>query len=678
MSLHQDTYKYYCITEGSYIKETVTAGDSAPTSCKNDGGHTIDSNSVALYFKALRNTDIGLSNVENIKNNLSASAAPTSTNDDSEGYTVGSLWVDTTNDVQYICVDATNDAAVWNSSLGETNTGSNIGVGGIGVYKQKNGTALEFKNINAGSSRVSVSDDTGDNEIDIDVSEGNININNLSGAPTGDVVGTSDAQVLTNKTLADNSDNSKKVQFELSGLSTSTTRTITVPDSDLTMGDMTGPNSSTDHALVRYDGTSGKLVQDSGVSIDDSNNVSGMGYLELDDILEPSNPGSSKGRLYKKTGDDGLFWKPDAVGAEVDLTTGSGSNGDYFDGYDDQGGSLTSTFADVLLTVERQKTSGFTHVASSAEVICAAAGTYMIVAQVHFSVGSNDEGEMQLLLDTGSGYQTVDGSVISAGMGYSNFNSTPVATFQSIFSLSVGDKIKMQGRDAYGTVGLVAGGSSLSIYSIGTSGTDGAMGPTGPTGAGSNITVKDEGIDVTNTPHTSLNFVGTGVTVTDGGSGVATVTIASGEGGGTLKYIDVYSTSTNTFASSYIDVPLNVERHKDSDFTHAANSAEITVNTTDTYEIIMRISVDVASSSRTSSISRLMLDTGSGYAEVAGSFAYGYHRTTSQGESTMFSSIILALDSGDKVKMQVKREDGSGTLQLISGASGISIKKLTL
>jgi hypothetical protein len=38
-------------------------------------------------------------------------------------------------------------------------------------------------------------------------------------------------------------------------------------------GNVIGPASSTDNAVVRYDGTSGKVVQNSGVTIDDSNNV---------------------------------------------------------------------------------------------------------------------------------------------------------------------------------------------------------------------------------------------------------------------------------------------------------------------------------------------------------------------------------------------------------------------
>jgi hypothetical protein len=41
-------------------------------------------------------------------------------------------------------------------------------------------------------------------------------------------------------------------------------------------GDTTGPVSSTDNAIARWDGTSGNLIQDSSVTIDDSNNLTGV------------------------------------------------------------------------------------------------------------------------------------------------------------------------------------------------------------------------------------------------------------------------------------------------------------------------------------------------------------------------------------------------------------------
>lgn len=55
---------------------------------------------------------------------------------------------------------------------GEINTASNVGTGGVGVFKQKSGVDLEFKKVNAGSAKVTVTDDTGNNEVDVDVVTG--------------------------------------------------------------------------------------------------------------------------------------------------------------------------------------------------------------------------------------------------------------------------------------------------------------------------------------------------------------------------------------------------------------------------------------------------------------------------------------------------------------------------
>jgi len=91
-------------------------------------------------------------------------------------------------------------------------------------------------------------------------------------------------------------------------------------------GDVTAALNITDNTIVRGDGGA-KGIQDSGITIDDSNNISGAvnvtntGYYQLADISAPSNPGAGLGRLYKKTSDDGLFWLPDAAGSEVDLTS---------------------------------------------------------------------------------------------------------------------------------------------------------------------------------------------------------------------------------------------------------------------------------------------------------------------------------------------------------------------
>lgn len=54
-------------------------------------------------------------------------------------------------------------------------------------------------------------------------------------------------------------------------------------------GNMSGPASATDNAIVRFDGATGALVQNSGVLIDDSNNVSGIAILTISSQSQAGN-----------------------------------------------------------------------------------------------------------------------------------------------------------------------------------------------------------------------------------------------------------------------------------------------------------------------------------------------------------------------------------------------------
>jgi hypothetical protein len=58
-----------------------------------------------------------------------------------------------------------------------------------------------------------------------------------------------------------------------------TTDTINFAVNPATVGDVDGPASSTDNAVVRFDGTTGKLIQNSSVIISDTNDVTGIASL---------------------------------------------------------------------------------------------------------------------------------------------------------------------------------------------------------------------------------------------------------------------------------------------------------------------------------------------------------------------------------------------------------------
>lgn len=62
---------------------------------------------------------------------------------------------------------------------------SNVGSSGVGVFDALSGSTLQFKNINAGSSKVTVVNDAVNKEVDIDVDESQIDVRNLNNVSPG-------------------------------------------------------------------------------------------------------------------------------------------------------------------------------------------------------------------------------------------------------------------------------------------------------------------------------------------------------------------------------------------------------------------------------------------------------------------------------------------------------------
>ncbi len=135
-----------------------------------------------------------------------------------------------------------------------------------------------------------------------------IPVSNTKAVPSGDVVGTSDTQTLTNKTvnddsftIQDNADNTKKAQFQASGITTGTTRTYTLPDANTTIVGTDVTQTLTNKTLT--------TPSTDIITWDDQGST-------------PSNPSAGFYKLYFKT--DGKLYRLNSSGTEVEVGSAGG------------------------------------------------------------------------------------------------------------------------------------------------------------------------------------------------------------------------------------------------------------------------------------------------------------------------------------------------------------------
>jgi len=199
------------------------------------------------------------------------------------------------------------------------------------------------------------------------------------------------------------------------------------------------------------------------------------------------------------------------VDDEFARVVSSGIYNAYFDAYDGTGGAnVTGGWTDVPLGTERRKTVDFSHepVTAPAEVIINSPGTYIVIARVsvYQSAGnSNSEASMQLIRDSGSGYQTVSGTLARLHSDNTNQGAS-TATVAALLDLEQSDGLRIQAKreSGGGTINLLAEGSSLVIFPA--IGIKGDKGDKGDQGAGSSVIVQDNGATISGSPFSTLNF----------------------------------------------------------------------------------------------------------------------------------------------------------------------------
>ena len=140
------------------------------------------------------------------------------------------------------------------SPNGNVNSAANIGNGGVGFFKQITNGQIQLKNLNAGSNKISVVGDTPNDEIDIDVVEGNVNHNNLQNYVANEHIDHSSVSINAGTGLSGGGD-------------ITSSRTLELADSGVTSG-IYGSNSQTVNIEVDE---KGRVLSISNVDIDHDN-----------------------------------------------------------------------------------------------------------------------------------------------------------------------------------------------------------------------------------------------------------------------------------------------------------------------------------------------------------------------------------------------------------------------
>lgn len=141
------------------------------------------------------------------------------------------------------------------------------------------------------------------------------------------------------------------------------------------------------------------------------------------------------------------------------------------------------------------------------------------------------------------------------------------------------------------------------------------------------------------------------------------------------KFAGYNHTADADIDPTWYDVPWDIETIKTDGISHSTstNPAEITFLKAGYYQVDFRVGIySYTGNTRSEAEAIVQVDTGSGFANVTGTYTNSYHRQSSQGRGACHINLLMYFNAGDKIKVQVETRSGSN-LRTLADASAVNI-----